>query len=155
MGSYRTTVEDRLVLPAQVLLTRETEQGFRVLGRPMPAPMAVRLMIDTGSGRSTLVPSVLDHLTPLRYTRARVVTSAGSLETELFWVRLEFPGTSLAPVPELAVARLPLPRSVQGFHGLIGRDLLSRWESLHYEGRRRRLTIRDTLPGLFGWFRHG
>jgi hypothetical protein len=149
MGSYRSTVQDRLVLPAQVLLPHETEQVFRLLGRQIPAATRMHLMIDTGSGRSSLVPSVLNHLTPQLYVRARVETSAGSVETELYWVRLEFPSSSMAAVPELAVARLPLPRSLQGFHGLIGRDLLSRWESFLYEGRRRRVTIRDTPPGLF------
>jgi hypothetical protein len=155
MGSYRSTVQDRLVLPAQVLLTRETEQVFRLLGRGIPAAVPLRLMIDTGSGRSSLVPSVLTHLTALPYIGARVETGAGSVQTELYWVRLEFPGSSLAGVPDLAVARLPLPRSLQGFHGLVGRDLLGMWESFPYQGRRRRLTIRDTPPWLFGWFTHG
>jgi hypothetical protein len=74
-------------------------------------------------------------------------------EANLHWVRRAFPGTSLQDVAELSVARLPLPPSLQGFHGLIGRDLLRRWDSFIYEGRRRRLTIRDTPAGLFGWLR--
>jgi hypothetical protein len=69
-----------------------------------------------------------------------------------FWVRLEFPGTALKPVPELAVARLALPRSLQTFHGVIGRDLLSQCEYLLYEGRRRRFSLRDDRHWLARWF---
>jgi hypothetical protein len=58
-----------------------------------------------------------------------------------------------APIPYLAVARLPLPASLQGFHGLIGRDLLGQWESLLYEGQRGRFTIRDSAGGPLGWLK--
>jgi hypothetical protein len=81
----------------------------------------------------------------------RVATSLTAVEANLHWVRLEFPATSLRDAAESSVARLPLPPSLQGFRGLIGRGLLSRWRSLLYEGRRGRLTIRDTPPGPFGW----
>jgi hypothetical protein len=64
---------------------------------------------------------------------------------------LEFPDTALAAIPELVVARAPVPPSLQAFHGVIGRDLLYRWESVLLPGRRGRLTIRDTPQGLFGW----
>jgi hypothetical protein len=151
MGRYRSPVQDQLVLQALALLTNETQQLTRLLDRPVPRPIAVRLIIDTGSRRSSLVPWVLDQLKPPPYKAARVQTSVGSLETELLWVRLEFPDRALAAVPELAVARLPLPAMLQGFHGLVGRDLLGRCESFFYEGRLARFTIRDIPGGLFGW----
>ena len=66
----------------------------------------------------------------------------------LFWVRLEFPDTSLAPMPVLAVARLGLPPSLATFHGLIGRDLIRHWEFLLIEGRRGRFVLRDAYTGL-------
>jgi hypothetical protein len=84
---------------------------------------------------------------------ARIETSLATGATELFWVRLEFPGTGLEPVAELAVARMAMPPSLATFQGLIGRDLLDRWEYFLYEGRRARFTIRDTPGGLFGWLR--
>jgi hypothetical protein len=153
MGVFRATVQDRLILPAQARLTLGDEQAFRMLGRPIPAALAVRLLIDTGSKRSSMVPWILNRLRPTTTHRVTVETSLATTETELFWVRLEFPGTALAAVPELAVARLPMPRSLQDYHGVAGRDILSRWESLLYEGRRSRFTIRDSLGGLFGWLR--
>ncbi len=75
----------------------------------------------------------------------------GSAETGLYWVRLDFPGTALTSLSEIVVARLPLPPSLVGFHGVIGRDLLGRWESFFYEGRRGRFTIRDRPPFWFRW----
>lgn len=83
----------------------------------------------------------------------RVETSVPAVETDLFWDRLDFPVSSLAPIPLLAVARLPMPPFLREYHGVVGRDLLSRWESFHYEGRLARFTIRYTRGGLFGWLK--
>jgi hypothetical protein len=152
MGKYTARVEDHLVLPARACVAQDQEQVYSLLGRRLPAPMHVRLLIDTGSSRSTLVPAVVDHLRPLvARHRIRIETSLATGGATLFWVRLEFPETKLAPVEQLAVARLDLPTSLQQFHGVAGRDLLRRWNRLVYEGRRGRLTIHDGRPGLFGW----
>ncbi len=136
MGSFRAAVQDRLILPATALLTREVEAAARALGRSIAAPIAVRLVLDTGSKRSSMVPSVLDRLNPPPAGRANVETVLASAAIELFWVRLEFPDSSLAAVPLVAVARLPMPASLREYQGVVGRDLLSRWESFLYEGRR-------------------
>jgi hypothetical protein len=121
------------------------------MGRPVPEPVSVQLVIDSGSRRSSLIPGIVDHLNPTRFGEARVETSTASMAANLYWVRLEFPGTSLGPISEHVVARMPLPPSLHAFQGLIGRDLLHRWESFLYEGRRGRLTVRDTPHWLFGW----
>jgi hypothetical protein len=152
MARYSASVQDRLILPAQVSLTLGQEQVFRVLQRTRPAPVAVELLIDTGSARCTLVPSILARLNPDPLGAARLETGLAAVETSLFWIRLEFPRAGLAAVPEIAVARAPLPPSLSSFHGVIGRDLLRRWEAFVYQGRRGRLTIRDTPSWPFGWF---
>src|SRR5438309_4744280 len=151
MGKYTAAVHDRLTLPARVLVTPGRERFLRMSRRAVPAGVAVRLLIDTGSGRSCLMPSVLAQLNPPLAGPVRLATGAGSRDTSLFWVRLEFPGTALGAILELAVARLEMPPSLLSLQGLIGRDLLSRWESFVYQGRRGRLTIRDIPGGLFGW----
>jgi hypothetical protein len=154
MGTYTARAEDHLVLPARACLTTDQRDVHDLLGRGSSEPTDVRLLIDTGSSRSTLVPWVIDHLRPLvAQDRLRIETSLASGEATLFWVRLEFPETSLAPIDELAVARLALPLSLQQFHGVAGRDLLRRWSRLSYEGRRARLTIKDAQTSLFDWFR--
>jgi hypothetical protein len=151
MGKYIAAAHDHLVLPARAFLLRGQEQARRLLGRPIPAPVTVRLLIDTGSRRSTLLPSIVTHLELEVIGTVRVETGVAAVETELYWVRLEFPQTALAAIPELIIARMPLPPSLHAFHGLIGRDLLRRWESFVYQGRRGRFSIHDTPGWRFGW----
>lgn len=150
MGKYTAEVDDYLVLPARVLLPLARERELHRARQPVPVGVPVRLVIDTGSRRSTLLPSVLTSLDPRPGDAVLVETSTGAEETALFWVRLEFPETLLEPVSHLAVARLELPSSLRGYHGVIGRDLLFRWEWFLLEGRRRRLSLRDN-PSRFGW----
>jgi hypothetical protein len=153
MGKYTAAVSDHLIVPARVHQPHGQERLFRLAGRPVPVPLPVRLIIDTGSKRSCLVADVQRHLQLESTHQVRVETGVGSREANLFWVRLEFPDTALAPIPHLAVVRLTFPPSLRSFHGLIGRDLLHQWESFHFEGRRGRLTVRDVPGGLFGWLR--
>jgi hypothetical protein len=115
--------------------------------------VAVRLLIDTGSKRTTLIPGIIAHLNPVGQSEVRVETSLATGRTELFWIQLEFPGTSLATIPELAVARLQMPPSLATFHGLLGRDLLFRWYSFLLEGQRGRFTLRDEPGRLSRWLR--
>ncbi len=148
MGKFRTLVHDLPVLPARVRLTSGQEKILTTSNRPIPDPLSVNLLVDTGSGRSTLLPIVIAQLNPIARGSARVATSLAVAETNLFWIRLEFPNTQLEPIPELAVARLSLPATLGSIQGVIGRDLLKRWEYFLYEGRRGRMSIRDR-PGLF------
>jgi hypothetical protein len=153
MGKYTALVEDHLILPAFVRQTEGRERQFRRAGRNSPGPVAVRLLIDTGSKRTTLTPGVLQHIAPSLCGRARIITPLEVGQVELFWVRLEFPlETRLAPFETVAVARLRLPPRLSQFDGLLGRDLLCRLESFEYLGRRGRYRLRDT-PGWLGWLR--
>ena len=151
MARYTTRVHDRLILPAQVCLPRGREQLLRMLHRRVPDPVIVQLLIDTGSTRSSLLPSVLAGLNPEQSGVARLETSLAAAEATLFRVRLEFPHTKLEAIPELLVALAPLPPSLSAFHGVIGRDLLRQWESFCYQGRRGRLSIRDRRSWLLRW----
>jgi len=151
MGKFITSVRDHLILDARALLADDDRQYLHALGRSIPPAVPVRLIIDTGSGMSSLIPSVVEQLNLQSVGRTRVDTSLSSGRSELFTVRIEFPGTSLNAIPDLLVARLGLPPSLQAFHGVIGRDVLRRWEYFRYEGRRQRLTIRDTPNPLMRW----
>jgi hypothetical protein len=152
MGRYRASVEDHLLLPAVVSLTAGTEYLRRQPGRPVPVSVPIRLVIDTGSKRTTMIPGIIRHLNPPQGNKVRVVTPLAAGRATLFWVRLTFPGTGLAAFEEVQVARLAMPPELAQFHGLLGRDLLRELESFDYEGRRTCYTLRDT-PGLFGWLR--
>lgn len=150
MGKYTAEVDDHLVLPARVLLPLGHERDLHRAGLPVPVGVPVRLVIDMGSRRTTLIPSVLASLDPRPGDAVLVEASTGATATALFWVRLEFPEAGLESVGHLEVARLELPPSLQGFHGVIGRDILFRWEWFRLEGRRRRLSVCDTR-GWFSW----
>jgi hypothetical protein len=152
MGKYSARVVDHMILPARAMLPAGPERLLRLSGRPVPAPVAVRLVIDTGSKRTTLVPGVLDHLNSFAGSPVRVATALHSGTTRLFWVRLAFPEARLAPFELVQVVRLGMPPDLALFHGVLGRDLLRQWESFDYQGRSGRYAVRDT-PGLFSWLR--
>jgi hypothetical protein len=149
MGKYVAPVEDHLILPARVRAPEGRERVFRATGQVVPAPVAIRLLIDTGAKRTTLIPGIVRHLRPSSGPRARLDTPLGSVITDLVWVCLEFAEAGLASFSEVLVARHPMPSSLAQFHGLFGRDLLSRMHSFDYQGLRRRYVLRDR-PGWFG-----
>jgi hypothetical protein len=152
MGKYSAPVEDHLILPAVVRLPAGSEHLRGRARIPFPAPVPVRLVIDTGSKRTTLIPGIIRHLDPEPGRRVRLVTPLGTGRVTLFWVRLDFPGTTLSSFEQVQVGRVDMPPELVQFHGVLGRDLLSRLESLDYQGRRGRYIVRDT-PGVFGWLR--
>jgi hypothetical protein len=152
MGKYTAPVEDHLVLPARVRLPPVEARCRANSGGNVPAPIPIRLILDTGAKRTTLIPGILDHLQPTSGPEAHLVTALGSALINLVWVCLEFPEAGLAPFPEVLVARLPMPPALHQFHGLFGRDLLGRLESFEYLSRRGRYVLRDT-PGWLSWLR--
>jgi hypothetical protein len=152
MGKYVADVADHLILPARARLPDGEEHLRRRTGEHLPAAVPIRLLIDTGSKRTTLIPGIIRHLNPQRGDVVRVATSLHAGAARLFWVRLDFPEAGLAPFEHVQVARLAMPPDLAQFHGLLGRDLLARLHSFEYLGQSRRYTVRDT-PGLFGWLR--
>jgi hypothetical protein len=128
------------------------ERALASEGESVPDPVSIRLLIDTGAKRTTLIPGILRHLRPRFGGEVRLATPLRSGITDLFWVRLEFPEPGLASFPEVLVARVPMPPALARFHGLLGRDLLGRLHSFEYLGRRGQYVLRDT-PGWFGWLR--
>jgi hypothetical protein len=152
MGKYTASVEDHLILPARVRLPRMQERAMTSRGESVPDPVSLRLLIDTGAKRTTLIPGIIRHLRPRSGREVRLVTPLRSGITDLFWVCLEFPEAGLDSFPEVLVARVPRPPALAQFHGLLGRDLLSRLHSLEYLGRRGQYVLRDT-PGWLGWLR--
>ena len=152
MAKFTASVHDHLVIPARVSLTPGRERDFHRKGVPVPLAVPIRLLIDTGSKRTTLIPSIIRHLRINVAGSAQLVAARGSGRTELFWVNLQFPEAGLAPFPEILVARLPMPAALSQFHGLLGRDLLRRVQSFDYEGLRGCYTIRDKA-GPFAWLR--
>lgn len=152
MAKFTAPVQDHLILPARIRLTPGRERQLQSRGQVVPTPVTIRLLIDTGSKRSALIPGLFRHFQMMAHGSARVVTSLGKIETSLYWVCLDFPEARLESFPEVLVARLPMPGALAQCHGLLGRDLLRRLESFDYEGRRGRYSIRDR-PGPLAWLR--
>jgi hypothetical protein len=152
MGKFSAPVDDHLILPALACLPAGEVESRRRAGRLVPAPVPVRLLIDTGAKRTTLIPGIIRHLDAQAGNDVQVVAPLASVVATLYWVRLDFPATKLDPFELVQVARLPMPPQLAQFHGLLGRDLLQRLASLDYEGQRGRYTLRDR-PGPFAWLR--
>jgi hypothetical protein len=152
MGRFVAHVEDHLILPARVSLPEGEVVSRRREGRAVAAPVGLRLVVDTGSKRTTLIPGIIRHLDPQGGTLVRVENPLSVGTAFLYWVRLDFPDAGLAPFDNVQVARLAMPPMLSQFHGLLGRDLLRRLESFDYQGRHGRYVVRDT-PGLLGWLR--
>jgi hypothetical protein len=150
MGTFHAPVADHLILPARVGLTAGEEHSRRRAARDIPAPVSLRMLIDTGANRTTLIPGVLRHLAPQEDREVHLITPSGPRAATLHWVRLDFPEAGLAPFEYLQVANLEMPAALSQFHGLIGRDVLRRWDEFRYQGRRGRYLIHDT-PGPLGW----
>jgi hypothetical protein len=152
MGTFQAPVEDHLILPARVSVTRGEERNRRLRGRSVPAPVTIRLVIDTGAKRTTLSPGIIRHFEPAAGHDVNLVTTAESISSTLYWVHLDFPGTRLAGFDPVQVARMEMPPALRHFDGLLGRDLLRRWDEFRYQGRRGRYLIHD-MPGPLGWLR--
>src|SRR5690242_13844269 len=104
MGKYIAHVEDHLILPALVRLPEPEEHLRRRAGRRVPEAVPIRLLIDTGSKRTTLIPGIIRHLNPPGGNEVRVAAPLRVGTTQLFWVRLEFPEAGLAPFELVQVA---------------------------------------------------
>jgi hypothetical protein len=152
MGKHIATVEDHLILPALVRLPEGEQRSRARAGRRVPTPVPIRLLIDTGSKRTTLIPGLIRYLEPQAGVSVRVAAPLAAGTTRLFWVRLDFPEAGLAAFEHVQVARLAMPPALSQFHSLLGRDLLKQLDEFKYEGRRGRYTLRDA-PGLLGWLR--
>src|SRR5205807_9781224 len=108
---------------------RGETQARRLARRPVPTPVNIRLLLDTGSKRTTLTPGIIRHLAVLAAMEARIATPFATVAATMYWVRLEFPDAGLYPFEHVQVARLVMPPALSQFHGLLRRDLLRRWAS--------------------------
>src|SRR4051812_2396769 len=97
MGKYTASVEDHLILPAVVSLSAGPVHFLRQSGGRVPEPVPVRLLIDSGAKRTTLIPGLLRHLDPPPGGDVRVETPLAAVVATLYWVRLDFPEAGLIP----------------------------------------------------------
>jgi hypothetical protein len=148
MGSYRGHVPDLLLVPASVSRP-SPDPVVEKKGNPDAADVLVSLMLDTGAKYCSVTPEIIQQLGLPFLRPARVSTHIGQGAANLYVASLAFPASSLAALPTVIVAGLAMPPHLAGCHGVIGRDVLRRWETF-YSGPRERLTVRDHRS-VWGW----
>jgi hypothetical protein len=103
--------------------------ALRVAGQAIPSPMLVQGLIDTGASGVCIDSTIIQQLSiPARGSGTMLTPSAGYVPqpTPIYDISLKIPhaGTSLN------YETIPATESLlvnQGFHVLIGRDILSGW----------------------------
>lgn len=136
---------DGPVVDLGLWIGRAAAQALIARGRPVPAPQAVRALIDTGADRTAIHPVVLGSIASPPAGTARVRRPGGtgaSRSVDLHDVRLAIAGSPTPAIPttwvELeAVAVAP---ANPGILALIGRDLLAHCQ-FFYDGWRGELLL--------------
>jgi hypothetical protein len=120
------------ILQAFVAVSQARSDALAAAGRQLPDPVSIRALVDTGASCTCVDPSVL--ITRLGLTPTGSVNvntpSTGSTphRADQFDVALIIPAATGAPA--LVLQTIPVVSSEllggQGFHALIGRDILDR-----------------------------
>jgi hypothetical protein len=130
---------------AAVTVSAARSTALQTANQPIPVPVRIRGLIDTGASCTCVDPSVL---TSLQLTATGTVdvatpsTGATPHVASQYDVGIVIPGgPSDTPliIPAVPVVSMEL-LAAQGFHALIGRDILDRC-ILHYNGALRAFTI--------------
>ncbi|MCI0461540.1 MAG: retroviral-like aspartic protease family protein [Gemmataceae bacterium] len=97
-------------------------------GAPIPRPLQVRALVDTGADVTAVAPAVLQQVGTLRHRRAPTLTAGGSVPVRLFEVSLNVFGPAGAAGPmfvksTLVVTELATP--LPNLEVLLGQDVLA------------------------------
>jgi len=119
------------VLPAFVAVSQARAAALKTAGQAVPRPVSIQALIDTGASCTCIDPSVLSGLSLTPTGSVTVNTPSTGItphQADQFDVALIIPAPSGA-VP-LVFQTIPVVSSellaAQGFHALIGRDILDR-----------------------------
>jgi len=116
---------------AMIGVSGERRKALQTAKQAIPAPQPIRALIDTGASGTCVDPSVLQALalTPTGIVTVNTPSTGPQPHSaEQFDVSLFIPG-ALLTTPPLTIQNLPVISAEllasQGFHALIGRDILS------------------------------
>lgn len=118
------------VLTAVVAASQARAAALKAAGQPIPTPVPIRALIDTGASCTCVDPSVLKtlNLTPTGSVSVNTPSTGASPHTaDQYDVALVIPPANGTP---LVFQTIPVVASellaAQGYHALIGRDILDR-----------------------------
>jgi hypothetical protein len=118
------------ILTALVTVSQARRAALQAADQPIPAASQVRALVDTGASCTCVDPSVLAglKLTPKGSVNINTASSGGTPHAaDQYDVALVIPGPVPGSTP-LIFPNIPVVASellnVQGFHALIGRDIL-------------------------------
>ncbi len=124
MGSFTSSISDLEVVgpnaSLMVSIASAAEQTFRDNNRPIPDPVSISAMIDTGAAVSVIQKGIAAQLDihPVGFNHVTTPTSA-NVKCPVYAVRFTFPGTGW-----LNVNVIEAPLQDPTIQGLIGRDVL-------------------------------
>ena len=130
---------------AAVTVSEPRAAALKAANQPSPPPVPIRALIDTGASGTCVDPSVL---LSLQLTPTGTVSVATPSTGTVPFVAPQYdvaivipggPGDTPLIIPAVAVLATEL-LAPQGFHALIGRDILARC-ILHYNGSTGLFTI--------------
>ena len=134
------------LLNAVVAVSEPKKQALEAAGLPVPPQVVIRALVDTGASCCLLDPSVVTSLglTPTGVAQVKTPTTGNAtVSSPQYDIMLLIPGSTLQHPPAIfpalpvVTAELLVP---QGFHALIGRDLLADCV-LVYNGATRLFTL--------------
>jgi hypothetical protein len=117
---------DGMVVQAEIGLIESDAAALVQAGRPIPRPVKVRALVDTGADRTSVATHVIQHLALAPFIYGILQTAGGSLKVNLYRVALSVSSltSSAAPtlsLPDLLVSELTVSLP---FDVLIGLDVL-------------------------------
>ena len=134
MPSFTSQIPDLLrtgpVCQVRIGVSGPTEELLRQQGKPVPAPIEITALIDTGASGTAVRPEIIKQLqlTPRGVTNI-CTPSSSAHPCNVYDVSLLFPhGVALSVITVIEV-----PLEGQSIQGLIGRDVL-RHGILYYSG---------------------
>jgi len=130
--NLQLTPNQGLVANAIIAVSHARRVALTALQQPVPNAISVRLLVDTGASHTCIDPSVLQSLglTPTGIATVNTPTTGTQPQNQdQYDISLLIPGSHPTHFP-LVVPNIPVICAqflqAQGFHGLLGRDVLSR-----------------------------
>jgi hypothetical protein len=119
---------DGLCLPALVSPGTTQMQAIQAAGLPIPAPLHVRAMLDTGSDLTAVVPRILTALGASPSGSAQTRTASGSVNVQFYKIGLSLydpAGPSALSLFRTSWTVTSLQYDLPDVEVLIGMDLIS------------------------------